>query len=277
MSDVEKAGFWRESMEGDVLVAAFKNSPMNYFTQKAVNELEGLIDRWRDTPARAIVITGDIPGKFITHFDVEEILPGVLDSSDLVKRGPLRNQQIDRMLTTLTELPQPVIAALNGDAMGFGFELALACDIRVMEVGDYRIGPCEVALGIIPGAGGTQRLVRLVGLGRALDMVLQAKVFTPDEAKQEGLVTAVAVSALTAAMRLARRLSDLPAQGIAMAKRSIHLGSELPLSYALQVESDASLRTKLSPDTAQALRRYLDIPPAGRRDVFDAWRSILAD
>jgi enoyl-CoA hydratase len=277
MTSRDRHRFWSESTKDGVLVAEFRNPPMNYFVQDAVDELEPMIDSWRDSPARVIVIVGGVPGKFITHFDVEQILPGVLDPSDLVARGPVRNLQIDRMMTALNDLRQPVIAALNGDAMGFGFELALACDIRVAEAGDYRIGPCEVALGIIPGAGGTQRLVRLVGLGRALDMVLQAKVFTPQEAEREGLVTAVAASALSAALGIARHLVSFPAQGIAMAKRSLHLGSELPLSYALQLESDASLRTKLAPDTAQALQRYLDLPLERRREVFDSWRSALAD
>ena len=90
-------------------------------------------------------------------------------------------------------------------------------------------------------------------------------------------MTAVAESALTAALGIARHLADFPAQGVAMAKRSLHLGAELPLSYALQVESDASFRTKLSPDTAAALQAYLDLPLDRRRDVFDSWRSALAD
>src|SRR5207253_3082167 len=92
------------------------------------------------------------------------------------------------LMRSLNELPKSVIAVLNGDAMGGGFELALACDIRIGECGDYRYGLLEVRFGIVFGGSGLTRLARLIGFGRALLLGLQANVHTPEDAYRLGLV-----------------------------------------------------------------------------------------
>lgn len=256
---------WTAAEADGIITARFCNPPMNYQTDEAVRQLTALIEDWGESEARAVILAGGTPGKFITHFSPEEILAGVRQRTRVAERGPVRNIAVNRALNALAELRMPVIAALNGDAMGFGFELALACDIRVGEYGDYRYGLPEVRLGILPGSGGTQRLSRLVGLGAALDIVLRARVMTPEEAHRIGLVTHLVDDSAEYASELARELVALPALAVAVAKRALHQGFDAPLGAALTIESDASVRAKLGPGTDAVLAGYLAIPEPERR------------
>lgn len=258
-------GMWNEEEINGVVVARYANPPMNYGTDAAVNELDELIKSWQDKGVRAVILTSAIPNCFITHFSPEQILAGIQDRDKVAEKGGVRNRAVNRMLQGLTELQAPVIAALNGDAMGFGFELALACDFRIAQAGDCRYGLPEVRMGILPGAGGTQRLARLVGVGAALDIVLRARVFTPVEAMARGLVHEVATDAQQRAMVLATELAALPPQAVSAAKRALYQGVDAPLASALAIETDASVRTKLGPRAGEALSEYVDLPLSKRR------------
>lgn len=256
---------WTTERRGDVIVATYANAPMNYATDVAVEELRHLAQAWEQEEPRAVILTSAVEGRFITHFDAGEILAGVRDRERTVRRGPVRNDAVNAILTGLTRLRAPVIAALNGDAMGFGFELALACDIRVGQIGDFRYGLPEVRLGIIPGSGGTQRLSRLIGLGPALDLVLRARVLSPEEALRIGLITHLASDALEAALEIADEICGLAALPVAMAKRALWLGYDAPLVAALTIESDANVRTKLGSQAEPILEEYLALPLDERR------------
>jgi enoyl-CoA hydratase len=260
---------WQESVQDGILTATYSNPPMSYYTEQAIDELEELVAGWRRSTARVIVLCGGVPGKFITHFSVEEILAGVHAPETFIDKGPVRNERLSGILRGLSELNQPVIAALNGDAMGFGMELALACDLRVGQCGDHRYGLCEVSLGIIPGAGGTQRLARLVGLGKALDLVLRARVLPPEEALAHGLLSACGDDAVEVAYDIAREICGKPRHGVAMAKRSLHRGYNLSLAEALTVETDASFRARLTDSAKEALEEYVALPLAERRDWLE--------
>lgn len=256
---------WITEENSGVITARFHNAPMNYQTDEAIKQLTDLVAAWRESDARAVVLTGGTPGKFITHFDPEEILAGLQDQSQIANRGPVRNEAVNRVLSALAELRMPVIAALNGDTMGFGFELALACDMRVGERGDYRYGLPEVRLGILPGSGGTQRLSRLVGLGTALDIVLRARIMAPEEAYRLGIITHLADDAVGYSQEIARQIAGLPALAVAVAKRALHRGFDAPLGSALAIETDASVRVKLGPRADAALTEYVAVPEAERR------------
>jgi enoyl-CoA hydratase len=153
----------------------------------SVPELRTAMDTLGDDDSvRAVVITGGVPGVFIRHYSVAVL--GAL-SKTLRERGTtvdteqrLPEREIDGLFERIETMPKPVIAAINGMAMGGGFELTLACDIRVAEEGDYELGLPEVNIGILPGAGGTQKLARLVGMGRALEMTLRGRTVSPKEA-----------------------------------------------------------------------------------------------
>jgi len=122
-----------------------------------------------------------------------------------------------------------------------------------------------VRLGILPGSGGTPRLSRLVGLGTALDLVLRARILPPEQAHRLGLLTHLADDALACAQDIAREFAALPVLSVAVAKRALHHGFDAPQQANLTVESDASVRAKLGPDTAAVLTEYLAVPDSDRR------------
>src|SRR5215468_571109 len=136
-----------------------------------------------DDDVRVVIITGAGPKSFIAGADINEFAGmTAIKQRDVMKSG--------RAFDSVEDFPKPVIAMINGFALGGGCELAMACDIRVASV-KARLGQPEIKLGIIPGGGGTQRLTRLVGEGRAMELCLTGDMITAEEAKQLGLVNHV--------------------------------------------------------------------------------------
>lgn len=266
---------WTEERRDGVAVAVYANPPMDYFTDAAVEQLDGLIDGWQDDEVRAVVLAGGGDGQFITHFDVEQILRDQ-EQPDPILAAPRRSRRVQAVLRRLNALPKPVIAALNGDAMGFGFELALSTDLRIGERGDHRYGLPEVRLGIIPGGSGTVRLARLVGAARALDLVMRARVLTPEEALGLGLLTGLANDAVQCAVAMAQRLAHLPRVAVGTAKTVIYQSLDVTIDQALAIEIEGSFRTKQSADPAASMADYLALPMNRRRDWLDAER-LAAD
>ena len=174
------------------------------------------------------------------------------------------------MLLNLRDLPKPVIVAMNGDAMGGGFELSLSCDIRIAARGDHRFGLPEVKLGILPGGSGTQRLSRLIGAGRAVEFILRARVVTPEVALSLGLVHEVVDDAGARGRELAREMASLPPLAVARAKHSVYLGSDTHLTAGLDIEGSAFLETMLSDDGLAAMKTYIAVPFEKRRDWIEA-------
>jgi enoyl-CoA hydratase len=200
-----------------VQVWTIRNPPMNYMTAAMSGELIELIGKAEtDTKTRAIVITGGVEGKFITHYSVDELAAMAADPVECGRLFPELEAGFHRMLNRLMLLPQAVIAAINGDCMGGGYETALACDLRLAADGPFQIGLPEATLGILSGGGGTQRLPRLIGRGRALEVMLFGSVYHPREAERIGLVNRVLApeSLMAFAMSRARparsRLSSAP-------------------------------------------------------------------
>lgn len=155
--------------------------------------------------------------------------------------------------------PKPVIARLNGHALGGGCELALCCDYRVMvEDGRSRIGQTESSVGLIPGAGGTQRLVRLVGRARALPMMYESRRLSAAEAEVAGLVDrAVAPDELDATVdELAGRLAKAATFAIALIKDAVNRGQDLPLGQALDIEARNFAKAALSEDALVGIMAF---------------------
>jgi len=259
---------WDVARAGAVVIATYTHPPMNYYTDAALEQLDGLIDTWLDDDAAVVVLTGGAEGRFITHFDVDEILRNQ-EKGDSIFEAPKRSRRAQALTRRLHELPQPVIAAMNGDTMGFGFELSLAADLRVAQRGDYRIGLPEVRLGLTPAGSGLTRLTKLVGRARALDLILRARVVTPEMALELGLVTELADDARETALEIAKELAAMPAIAVAMAKKAIHQGADLPLDLALAFEVESSFRLKQSPDIVVPMREYLALPLEERRAWLD--------
>jgi enoyl-CoA hydratase/carnithine racemase len=271
----------------------------------------------RDERVRAIVITGAPGNTFITHFSVEELsksaavapdqelpaplqrtIEGVLRGLDAAQRfvehlpwlrktlearapGPLRPllslRQIHRVFARIERMNKVVICAINGTAMGGGCELALACDYRLMARGDYVIGLVEVLGGIIPGAGGTQRLAATVGRAKAVEMMLDGTVLSPEDAARIGLVTRVVPreKLMQEAIALAERMATRPPLAVGGAKRAGRIGSSLPLDAGLAFERLAFIACGLHPDAKQRGLSYLRSFETGKnaREIFDGLRS----
>lgn len=228
--------------EGAVAVITM-TPPEEFMTRQTVKELAAAVDQaTADESVRALVLTGGHDGVFIRHYDVKEIerwLRRFKEAGTTVDLGAPtpRDDILDRLYDGLAASPKPAIAAINGIAMGGGFELALACDLRLAQAGDFSLGLPEINLGILPGAGGTQRLSRLIGPGRALELILRGRVVGPEEALALGMVHEVTAGPpLARALELATEIVAKPPRAVAHIKRLVREISALPLSEALDWE-----------------------------------------
>jgi enoyl-CoA hydratase len=254
-----------ERLEDGVVLATYHNPPMNYFCADGTRELGALVESWRAPDVRAVVLTGGVPDRFITHYSVEELVALASDRAQMRALGTALNHGYHELLRGLRDLPKPVIVALNGDTMGGGFELSLSCDIRIAQAGDHRFGLPEITLGILPGGCGTQRLSRLIGAGRAIDFILRGRICRPEEALAFGIVHEVVPDARARACELARSLGRHSPVAVAEIKRAVYQGSEMHLEGGLQIEGEAFVATMLSDEGLETMRRYVALPFAERR------------
>jgi enoyl-CoA hydratase/carnithine racemase len=260
--------FTLEDADG-VLIVTYSSDPLNYVNMAALGEFSQLLPVMARPEYRAVIFQSrpDEVG-FLTHFSVEEI-------HDLIKAPESSRysaevvRQFKAQLDQLAALPKLTIAAMNGDTMGGGQELALACDIRIGEKGDYRYGQPEVRLGIIPGAGGSQRLSRLIGLGKAVNMILRGQVVTPEEAQALGLTTELVDDAPARALEIAREVAQFPPMGVAKAKASIYKGFDTDLQSGFQMESLFWMEAMQSDDAVAAAAHFVEIPLEKRRDFIE--------
>ena len=246
--------------EGATLVATMVNPPRNLLNAPMVDEMRSLAGSIaNDADVRVLVLTGGADGIFITHYDVGE-LASVSDAArtrESVGAGP-ELHTMHRLLLALQALPQPVIAAINGTAMGGGCELSLACDFRIMARGGV-IGLPEVRVGILPGAGGTQRMARLLGTAKAMELMLLGNAVDADTAERIGLVhrAVEAERLMPEALALASELASRPPLSLALIKQCVLQGSEMPLLDGLRFEQDAFWKTMRSENASRLMRAYL--------------------
>lgn len=247
---------------GAVAVCTITNPPAGYMDSATVPELDAATRELEsDSSVRAVVITGGIPGVFIRHYSVVELeaLSAQLRQAgvtvDLDSRVPERD--LDRVFRRIETMPKPVIAAINGTAMGGGFELTLACDIRVAEAGPYFLGLPEINVGILPGAGGTQKLARLIGTSRALEMTLRGRTVGPEEALRLGIVQELASpgDALARAVTLAAEIASRPPQAVAHIKRLVRSAIATPLDDGLALERTLFLDLLVSDEAVRLMHQ----------------------
>ena len=265
--------FWTSERRGAVEIATFSNPPRNYIGKPQLDELAQLVAQWRDPSTRAVVIqsrTGENSG--FTQYSVEELY-GMASDPGLSRYAGAVVRDYKAMFDDMMALPKVVIAAMNGDALGGGFELTLACDLRIGQHGDFRYGNPEVRAGVMPGADGTQRISRLVGLARALDWVLRGRIVPPQVALQLGLVHEVVDDAPARALELAEEIAMLPPMSVANAKRALYLGADTNLQAAYEIENMNWTEVMQSDDAKVALKTFLDVDPASRRDWFESANS----
>jgi enoyl-CoA hydratase/carnithine racemase len=212
-----------------------------------------------DLSVRCIVLTGAGEKAFSAGADLKErrTMPA--------ERVPLFVKNIRRTMDDVEALPQPTIAAINGFAFGGGVELLLACDLRVAAA-HAELGLTETSLAILPGAGGTQRLPRLIGKSRAKDLILTARRIDAVEAERFGLVNRVAPAGKLAesVLELAQQIAANGPVAVRAAKNAIDLGSELPLAQGLEHEARCYERTLGTQDRLEALAAFAE----RRRPVY---------
>lgn len=208
--------------------------PMNVLDDTVQDQLRAVAD---DVSLRhdvnAVIIWGG-PDVFAAGADVKQM--ATMTHADMVSRG----RDLQDSITAVARIPKPVVAAITGYALGGGCELALAADLRVCAA-DATLGQPEIQLGLIPGAGGTQRLPRLIGPARAKELIFSGRFVRPDEALRIGLVDRVvpAAEVLAEATRLLAPLTDGPALALRAAKEAIDSGLEVDLGTGLTIERGA--------------------------------------
>jgi enoyl-CoA hydratase/carnithine racemase len=233
----------------------------NAIAEDLMKELaEAFNDLGKDPSVRLVILASDYEKYFSVGADLTSLAGVDREAPDATEQIALFMRRMNHHFNAIERIPKPTIAAINGHALGGGSELALCCDFRVMvEDGRSRIGQTESSFGIMPGAGGTQRLPRLIGEGRAKRYIIEATRLSAKEAEAVGWIDrAVPPEELQQAVdELAARLAKAATFAIAMIKDAIRRGGGLRLDDALEIESQNFARTALSTDAAIGIMSFL--------------------
>jgi len=223
-------------------IVTYANPPIGTMTAAGAQEmLDKLRPLAEDAAVRSIVITGGAPGIFIRHYDVGELSA----ASDAAvgtpappppPAGARPTSGFLALVDLIAEAPKPVVAAINGLCMGGGFELSLACDLRIASPDVEAIGLPETRVGIFPGGGGAQRLPRVVGEAKALEIILRGLTFDAAEALRIGVVHEIAADPVARALEIAAEWDQRGAEGIAFAKRLTRAALDRPIAEGLADE-----------------------------------------
>lgn len=241
---------------GRVAHLTLVNPPLNLVTRELLEELAAALETLAAAEpgeVRAVVLTGSGDRAFSAGSHVGEFE---------AQRGPAgreRHELESGVATRLARLPMPTIAAIEGNALGGGLELALCCDLRIASE-RARLGLPEVRLAVTPGAGGTQRLPRVVGAARAKELILTGAVLTADEALAIGLVTEVvpAGAAVARADEIGEEIARRGPLAVREAKRLIDIATDDDIDTGLAAELDASDRVFASDDMLEGARAFFE-------------------
>jgi enoyl-CoA hydratase len=227
-----------------------KRNALNQATRDDIQH--ALDDLEKSSDSRVLVITGAGDKAFIAGADINEFE----GRTALTQREAMKGL---RIFTAIEEFPKPIIAMINGFCLGGGLELALACDIRV-ACDTARLGQPEINLGIIPGGGGTQRLTRLVGEGKAMELILTGDAIDAAHAKEIGLLNTVVPAAdlRTTVINLATRIAEKSPIALRMAKDAVKSAARMSLREGLEREMDLFCLTFGSQDKAEGVRAFLE-------------------
>ena len=258
--------------DGAIAVVSIANPPDGYMDATTVAELDAVTGELeRDATLKVVVFTGGLPSVFIRHYSVVEL---EALARELKARGrsfdparPVPERILDRVFRRMEHGHLVTIAAIDGHAMGGGCEFALACDLRFAGDGTYEIGLPEIKLGILPGAGGTQKLARIVGTARALELTLRGRTLRPREAARLGLVHEVcAEGGLARAEAAAREIARQPALAIRHIKRLVRGAQDTPMQEGLALERTLFLDLMVRDEAIERMTRM----NAEKRDIRDA-------
>jgi enoyl-CoA hydratase len=237
-------------IEEFALITIDRPQALNALSFALIADLGAAIDKVAGTDARALLITGSGPKAFCAGADIKELTGRSMQAQ---YDGAVFGQTI---FAKLDRLPMPSIAVINGFAFGGGLELAMACTFR-LATANAKMGLPEVRLGLIPGYGGTQRLSRLIGESRAMEMILTARTLTASDALQVGLVNRlIGADPLAEGIAFAREFSGFSLPVLALARSAISRGMDMPLQDGLRLEADLSTLAFQTEDAAEGMDAF---------------------
>ena len=232
--------------------------PVNAISAEVVRDLDQALDRASDPGVRAVVLTGR--PHFAAGADINKFKQAHEEGADA---RSLEADRLGALVRRMELMNKPIIAAVFGYALGGGLELAMGADFRYLAE-DAKVGQPEILLGIMPGAGGTQRLTRLVGFNRGREIIYSGRHVGAEEALAIGLADQVFPSGtlLESALEYAATLADGPSVALGMAKRAINEGWGRPMDQALEVEAEAFDAAFAGDDAREGVLAFLEKRPA---------------
>ncbi len=253
---------------GQIIICYLSNPPTHTLTAQGLLEIHDFLDSLvSNKELRILAFTGAGEDVFIRHYEVGELADtaekniGRQEETKKPDNNPIKELHgFHKMLLKIRDLDAIVVAGINGNTAGGGCEFSLGCDLRVMSSGDYFIGLPETSVGILPGGGGTQRLARLIGSSRALDLILHGQLISNVKALEFGIINEILPkeSFLKSLKEYCRILANRAPIALREVKRAIHRGMDLPLEEALLLEQEAFNKTMNSKDAAKAMRTMLN-------------------
>ena len=254
--------------QGQIIICYLSNPPTHTLTAQGLLEIHDFLDSLvSNKELRILAFTGAGEDVFIRHYEVGELADtaekniGRQEETKKPDNNPIKELHgFHKMLLKIRDLDAIVVAGINGNTAGGGCEFSLGCDLRVMSSGDYFIGLPETSVGILPGGGGTQRLARLIGSSRALDLILHGQLISNVKALEFGIINEILPkeSFLKSLKEYCRILANRAPIALREVKRAIHRGVDLPLEEALLLEQEAFNKTMNSKDAAKAMRTMLN-------------------
>jgi enoyl-CoA hydratase len=259
---VAEPRFHKVERDGPIVIWKFSNPPRNLATLDTGAELVQLVEEFdKDPKLRVGVVTSAVPGMFIQHFDVSTIL-GWAESMSAIS-----DEEVGQLLDSLPPprgiaayTSKPVICAINGPVEGGGCEMALGCDFRFMSR-DAFMGQPEVNAGFPPGGGGTQRLTRLLGVAKALELCLTGRRIYADEAERLGLISKACDpdELMPTVMAFAHELAAKAPLALSIIKRAIYEGADMTLENGLILERQLFFEAIRSDNALQLMRLYVSV------------------
>lgn len=253
---------------GEIIICYISNPPTHTLTAQGLMEIHDFLDSLASNKKlRVLAFTGAGEDVFIRHYEVGELADSAEKNINKDKETNKTDNNskkelhgFHKMLLKMRDLDAIVIAGINGNTAGGGCEFSLGCDLRVMSSGDYFIGLPETGVGILPGGGGTQRLARLIGTSRALDLILHGKLILNTKAFEYGIINEILPkdSFVESLKEYCQVLANRAPIALREVKKAIHKGIDLPLEEALLVEQEAFNETMNSKDAARAMRTMLN-------------------